>query len=146
MKQSESFKEAVDSSFVEAKAKKLLKEASYIPTGVSTANQDAVNGRGTPGSSHSGSREDGMLGIEMQPDSQTMAPPHMPYPLETILNHLADGFSGVNSSKNLIDTAVKNPLLSRAQIDKLRKLQAELKMAADNVRKVALEIQKINLA
>jgi len=149
MKQHDNYKEAVNTVFIEEKSKKLLKEAgaSYVPTGLSVRTSDPVKDRNRmpPYSSHAGNSDDGMLGIEMQPDDMTDAPPQLPYPLETVLDHLADGYSGVNTANGQIKIALDNPLLTKIQIEKMKKLQAELKLAMENIKRVASEIQRITL-
>jgi len=156
MKLSKRFSDAVKESLAKTNKKckkKTLTEAggggTYMPAGLNAISHDPVNRNGMPPYSlytDISSRLPGG-GIKQQPDEETKAPPRFPYPLETVLDHLADGYINLKNVESQIKSSFNNPMIksSKPKTTELKAVHNKIRTILGNIKKIGQEIQKINL-
>jgi len=153
-KQSKSFEEVVKNVLVELKDAKPVTEAmgagSYMPAGLGAVTQDAAKGRSAepPFSAFTDLQARAFGGGDAataQDKSETESPRRAPYPLEVVNDHLADAYLSLKNIELEVKNALNNPVLTPGQKTELGKTQNFLKTILGNVKKVALNLQKINL-
>ena len=152
MKQSKNFAEVVKNTL--ESLDEAIGAGSYQPAGLSTVSTNSLNPSSRAGnppySTYSDRTSRTTPGDKdyidnSQPEEELKAPKHPPYPLETVVDHIVNSYESLSNVNMEIELVFKNPVLTKAQTDKLRLEQQRVKTTLGNIKKIYTELQKITL-